>query len=623
MFRRKRESVDAVSAARTNGGSRSNRWQRAAAVLGVAVFGLVAAPAVQTAAQADDAKPTIKVALTGDIDSLNPFIAVLLTSTSILNYQYEGLVQTGAENNEIVPGIAASWSTSPDGKVWTYKLPADAKWSDGQPITSKDVAWTYNAIATVPALKQANGSLVENVVSVKAPDDTTAVITLKDAQAPNPGADLAIVPEHIWSKVSDPATFANDKDDVGSGPFVVSSYNKTGGVVLKANQNYRKGAAKIGGIIYVPYKNSDAAVQALKTGEIDIATGLTPAQYQALQNAPGITTNKGSGRRYQALAMYPGAKDAQGKVLGNGNPALEDPILRQAIVRAVDNKVLLEKVLQGLGTLATGEIPMTYPLYHWNATPEELTLSFDPAASNKMLDDAGYKKGADGIRLDKTGKPLSFRLMGRSTDPTHQQMADFIKPWLKDIGINITTEMKSSAQVNDDSTLGNYDLYFTGWGIGADPDFQLSINQCSSRPNADGSGATSESNWCSPEFDALFKAQHTELDQAKRSALVVDAQKLIYHAAANDVLYYADTLEAYRSDRFTGFVTQPAKSGVIMNQNGPWGLYSATPVSASSDSATSSGPSPVIWWVIGGVVVVAGVVILLMRRKGSTADDRE
>lgn len=623
MFPRSNRSPVEVSATKSLRNARLGGWRKATAVLSVAALALVAAPGLQTAAQAADEKPSIKVALTGDIDSLNPFLAVLATGTSILGYQYEGLVANSAESNEVVPAIAEKWSTSPDGKEWTYTLPADGKWSDGKPITSKDVKWTYDAVANVDALKQANGSLVENIESVTAPDEKTVVIKLKAAQAPNPGGELPIVPEHIWAGISDPGKFANDKDAVGSGPYTVTSYDKTGGVKLKTNPNYRSGAAKVAGVIYVPYKNTDAAVQALKTGEVDIVDGLTVAQYGALKNAPNISTNAGTGRRYSAIAINPGAKDSSGKDMGNGNVALHDPVLRQAIVRAIDSKTILEKVRQGLGTQGTGIIPAVYPTFHWNAKPEDLTLSYDKDAANKLLDDAGYKKGADGIRLDKSGKPLNLRLMGRSTDPTHQQMADFVKPWLKEIGINISTEMKAPAQVNDESTLGNYDLYFTGWGIGADPDFQLSINQCSSRPNADGTGATSESNWCSPEFDAVYKKQHEELDAAKRAQLVIDAQKLIYQAAVNNVMYYGDALEAYRSDRFTGFVTQPAKNGVIMGQTGPWGLYSATPVAANADQSQSGGSSATIWWIVGGVVVLAAIVVVVLRRKSATSDDRE
>jgi peptide/nickel transport system substrate-binding protein len=310
--------------------------------------------------------------------------------------------------------------------------------------------------------------------------------------------------------------------------------------------------------------------------------------------------------------------------MGDGHPALHDIELRKAIVRAIDSKTLLEKVLEGLGEQATGEIPAVYPLYHWD-TDEELPYSYNPEEANKILDEAGYKMGPDGLRLDKDGKPLKFRLAGSNSKPVHAQMADYVVPWLREIGIEATTEIKASGQLNDDSILGNYDMYFTGWGIGPDPDFQLSINQCSSRPNADGTGATNESNWCSPEFDAVYKEQHTELDQERRSELVVEAQKLIYDAAVNNVLFYADSLEAYRSDKFEPFTTQPKEGGVILAQNGPWGVYSATPAGEMDAAGATSDANPAAVLVpVAGVLLLGGLAaFFLAKRRKATADDRQ
>ncbi|TDK26639.1 ABC transporter substrate-binding protein [Arthrobacter crusticola] len=584
--------------------------------------GALALPAATASEKAEDT--TLKLALTGDIDSLNPFTAILAASTNILLLQYEGLVTYGPENNEIVPALAESWETSEDGTTWTYTIGEDRKWSDGEPVTAQDAEFTFNAIAEDDTLKAANGTLLENIDSVEATDDQTLVITLNEAQAPNPGADLAIVPEHIWSKVEDPSTFENSENAVGSGPFTVESYSPSSGVRMKANPNYWRGKAKVDAVTYVPYRNSDAAVQALLNGELDVVGDLTPAQYKALESEENITVNSGAGRRYQALNINSGTINSEGKLMGDGNPALQDIELRKAIARAIDSKTLLEKVLEGLGEQATGEIPAVYPLYHWD-TDEELPYSYDPEEANRILDEAGYKMGPDGIRLDKEGKPLKLRLAGSNSKPTHAQMADYVVPWLKEIGIEATTEIKASGQLNDDSILGNYDMYFTGWGIGPDPDFQLSINQCSSRPNADGTGATNESNWCSPEFDALYKEQHTELDQERRSELVVEAQKLIYDAAVNHVLFYADSLEAYRSDKFEPFTTQPKEGGVILAQNGPWGVYSATPAGEleAAGATSEANPEAVIIPVVGVLVVGGLAAFFLAKRRRATADDRQ
>ena len=610
---------------RTRTTSRSH-WRRviagAAAALAVIVPAACAAP-TPTPAGSDEPAPAVKVALSTDIDTFNPFLAILASSTSILRFQYENLVQYGT-NNEPVPGLADTWETSPDGKTWTFHIRDAMLWSDNEPLTAKDVAWTFNAVKTNKKLQQANGGLVENVASVTATDDQTVTMVLTAAQASNPGYELPIVPEHVWAQQSDPSTYANDTDAVGSGPFTIKSYQQGTSVQLVANPNFWRGAPKASGLIYVYYKTTDAAVQALKSSEVDIVSGLTPAQFTSLEDQAGIETNTGAGRRYTSLAINPGAIDADGKAMGDGNPALKDGKLREAISMAIDKQTLVDRVLQGLGKVGETEIPTVYPNYYGWAegyTPR----TFDLDAANQLLDEAGYAKGSDGMRTDKSGKPLELRLMGRNSDPAQPQMAEFIKGWLKEIGIGLTVTFVSPNQVNDDSTLGNYDLYFTGWGIGPDPDFQLSINQCSSRPEADGSGDTSENNWCDSAFDKLYTEQHTELDQTKRSALVRQAFTMIADSGVNNVLWHADSLEAWRSDRFTGFTKQPEDGGVVMGQNGYWGLYGATPVSAAAGgpAAADGLPGWGIGLIIALVVVVAAAVVLVGVRRRSTAADRE
>ncbi|RCK70724.1 ABC transporter substrate-binding protein [Desertihabitans brevis] len=602
------------------GSSMVRRVRGAMGVLVAAVLalGVLVAPAPASAEPA--AAPRIKVALTSDIDTFNPFLAILASSTDILRFQYEPLVVWGPDN-EIAPGLAESWESSEDARTWTFTVPEGRLWSDGQPLTSDDVAWTFQQVIDNDALQQANGGLVENVESVTAPDPQTVQIQLTAPQASNPGAELPIVPRHVWEGV-DAATYANDTDTVGSGPFVIESATTGQSVEMAANPHFWRGAPKVSGITWVVYRNSDAAVQGLRAGEIDVLNGLTPAQFQSLEGQPGITTNSGAGRRYQSIAINPGAIDAEGNPMGDGNPALRDPVLREAIFTAIDRQALLDTVRQGLGVPGQTEVPSVYADY-FGFAPGYQAWPFDPAAANQMLDEAGYERGPDGIRLDQDGEPLRLRLMGRNTDASHQQMADFIGPWLADIGIATDVMMVQPNQVNDDSTLGNYDLYFTGWGIGPDPDFQLSINTCASRPNADGSGATSENNWCSPEFDELYAAQHAELDPGRRAELVKEAFSVLYAAAVNMPIYYADTLEAYRSDRFTGFVTQPTEGGVILSQNAYWGLYGAEPVVAEEAGAEDGG-LPAGAWVAIAVVVVAGAagVLIAIRRRGG-ADDRE
>lgn len=161
--------------------------------LGRAAVGLVALllvvvgllPAGAQRAAAEDA-PSLTYALTDDVDTLNPFLAILASSTGILRFQYENLVQYGT-NNEAVPGLAEKWETSEDKKTWTFTLHPDLKWSDDQPLTAEDVAWTFQAVKDTPALQQANGGLVTNVASVTAKDPQTVEIVLTTRRPRTPG----------------------------------------------------------------------------------------------------------------------------------------------------------------------------------------------------------------------------------------------------------------------------------------------------------------------------------------------------------------------------------------------------------------------------------------------------
>jgi len=574
-------------------------------------------------AQAADAPVVFKVASARTIDTFNPFVSIYLLPTGINRMVYENLVQYAAEDGSPAPGLAEKWETSPDGKVWTFHIRKGMKWSDGQPITSADPQWTYTQMMTNPDMGTANGSLVDNFAKVDAPDPDTLVITMKAPQASNPGLEIPVVPKHVWEKISDPVKYANDADVVGSGPYVLQKFTPSQSVVLEANPNFWKGKPKLDGVTYVIYKNSDASVQALKTGEVDLVGDLTVPQFDSLKGQKGITTNAGKGRRFTGLGLNPGARTQDGKQVGDGNPVLKDVAVRQAIRQAINIPELLDKTFQGHGELATSFIPSVYPQWQWK--DESKLAKYDPAAANAELDAAGYKKGSDGIRVDKSGKPITLRLLGDNSDSVDKSRADFIIPWLKAVGINVKLVMTDGDTIAADTTAGKYDMYFTGWSLGADPDYQLGINTCNALPTkTDGSGSTSMDYWCDPEFDKLYAQQHAELDQGKREQIVKQMQTIHYEAAPSIDFWYPESLEAYRSDKFTKLTKMPAKGGVLTGQSGYWALLSAEPVGAGNAEESGGGMGTGGWVGLGAVaVVLLGGGALLARRRGATAEDRE
>src|SRR5262249_31210554 len=149
---------------------------------------------------------------------------------------------------------------------------------------------------------------------------------------------------------------------------------------------------------------------------------------------------------------------------------------------------------------AKGYIPPAFKEFAWSP-PADKARKFDLDAANKTLDDAGYTKGPDGIRLDKQGQPLNLRLLAHAENNIDENAGPFIKSWLRDIGINITIEPVSDTQVNEDTTRGAFDLAFSGWNANPDPDYVLSLQTCGNRPNAEGKGGTPDSFFCDETYD--------------------------------------------------------------------------------------------------------------------------
>lgn len=591
---------------------------RTAAAVTAAAVGLTLSPAGPVAAAPSESAAsatTMRIATSGFIDSFNPFTSIYLTPTNALRYMYENLVQYSAEDGSPTEGLAESWETEEDGARWVYKIREGMTWSDGEPITAEDVKWTYDQMMEDEVMATANGSLVSNFESVDAPDDTTLIINLNEAQAPVPGQEIPVVPEHVWSQIDNPSEYPNDSDVVGSGPYILESYAPNEGFVLKANPNFWRGAPNIDRIQYVYYTDNDASIQALRAGDIDFISGLTPQQYSALEGEEGITTNSGEGRGYSSVSINPGQVTRDGEPYGNHNPALEDVNVRQAIRQGIDIQALLDNVRDGQGVKATSFVPASYETW---MLPEDdpSIMEFDPEAARTQLDEAGWTEGADGIR-EKDGEKLTLTLQIDGSDPTEQALSEYIQPWMADIGIDLKVEATDSDTLSANTTAGNYDMYFSGWSLGPDPDYQLSINTCANLPTStDGSGGTTQDGYCDEEFDALYEQQRTELDHDARVELVHEMLAMNYTASVQVAFYYPNGLEAYRSDRFENFTKMPTDNGIIANQSGYWGFMNVTPV---GESGSGGGSQTGLWIVIGGVVVVAAIVVVVMisRRKKS------
>jgi peptide/nickel transport system substrate-binding protein len=564
---------------------------------------------------------TLRVAITQDIDSLNPFVAVFLSSTQVNRLTYENLTMVGPDN-AVQPGLAESWESSPDGLTWTFRI-RDAQWSDGTPVTARDVAFTYTQIMTNPAAQDANGSAVAGFASVTAVDDRTVAITTKQPQASILATDIPIVPEHVWSsRVGQigTATGTEELPVVGSGPFVVSGYQEGQSVTLSANDRFWRGRPIVDSLQFVRYENIDAAVQGLLKGDVDLVRDLTPAQFESLEGNAAIGRNEGRNRRYTELLLnWSNPSGVDGQPFGDGHPALRDVRVRTALHHAVDAGAVVERVKQGYSEPGHGVIPPVYP--DWTFTPTDAQRrDHDPERAKALLDEAGYRPGPDGVRVGPDGRPLTLRLIAGNQVPTNPQLLEFLTGWFTAVGVGVTPQIMSSNQIDDATVAGNFDIAVSGWSVNPDPDVTLGQQTCAANGTSE-----SDSGYCNPAYDELHAAQQAALDEAQRRGIVQRMQSMLYDDVHAIVLTHDAMLEAYRADRFTGFVTQPEDGGVITGQTGYWGYYSATPVTADQAATADSGGGPpgVVAVVLAAVVVLGGGAFLVARNRRRGRDERE
>ncbi|WP_405150586.1 ABC transporter substrate-binding protein [Sphaerisporangium sp. NBC_01403] len=610
-----------------------------ALVTGLVTGSSLAAPALAAPAHAappspaaSQGKKVFTVGILSDVDSVNPFTGIVVEAYEVWGLMYDPLIGYSPKDFTPTPVLAESWTEAPDQKSWTYKIRSGVKWTDGRPLTARDAAYTFNRIIDGDYEKTNYGNYVANITKAEATDDTTLVLHVKKPTPIMTRLAVPILPEHIWKDIDGKKvkSYSNEPSGapiVGSGPFTLVERKKGQYIRMAANPGYWRGAPKIDEVVYRVFTNADAEAQALTRGEIDYAFDLEANVFKSLKDRPGITTRASKYSGFNEIAFNTGAALADGTPIGNGNAALKDKNVRLAISYALDRKTLVNRVLDGNGEPATSVVPPIYANLHYDPPAKQ---DFDPAKAGRLLDDAGYAKGSDGIR-EKDGKKLSLRLFTRQESQESQNTGEFVKGWLKDVGIDVQVKVVSEDALTEIIGRGEFDMFEWGWVVEPDPDYQLSVFTCGKRSYKDGTAVyadLSDSFYCDPAYDKLYDAQSGETDPAKRAELVKRMQQMVYDDAAYAVTYYYDDNIAYRSDRWTGFVPQPDPDGSILFQYGTYSYLNIQPVTAAAQkSGTSSGGSGTGLLVgIGAAVVLLGggtALLVSRRRRAAGADERE
>ena len=599
--------------------------QRALAGVVVAVIcGLLLTATAATASSPSPAAPspgassgavTYRVGVMEAVDNLNPFIGYSSTDYLIYHLNYDFLVSWDPKDLLPRPEFAESWSSSPDGKTWTFKIRSGMTWQDGEPATARDVAFTFNYI--IDNQLGAYTMYLTYIQTVTAPDETTVVFECSKPKGDILQMSVPILPEHIWSKVSGKAaatSFTNGPPCVGSGPFQVVENKQNSYVQLVANKDYWRGAPHIDELLFETYQNADTMVQDLKAGTLDAAVPVPSAQFKGLAGN-GITTNAATSWQFAQLSF-----NCYDSPDSKGNPVLLDPRFRQALWYAFDPAVIAS-VAYGGYLWPGGTLMPPYSQYQWQP-PAELAYTFDPAKAKAMLDAAGYKDAnGDGFRETKKGKPLALRLYAPADTPPDITTGKLLAGWFEDVGVKVRLEVLDTAALTSriwsysgDTFTPDYDMFTYFWLGGSDPNFILSLLTPGQI------GVWSDTSWTDPRYTMLYDEQATAIDQQTRIGLVQQMQQIAYEASPYLVFGSPQLLQAYNTAKWEGYVKAPGNNP---DYNGDAIYYADVidsylelrPVAAAPTSGGSSGTLVYAVIAVAAIVVIVIAVVVLRRRR--------
>jgi peptide/nickel transport system substrate-binding protein len=512
----------------------------------------------------------LRVGTINYIDTLNPFLYIEAQAGNAFNMIFPQLVQYDYADGKykVVPDLAQSWDTSADGKDWTFHLKSGGKWSDGQPITAEDAAWTLNTTLKYQAGPTAVlAGTVAHVDNAEATDPSTLVIHYKKPVG-NVLAALEqgwILPKHAWEKFAvgngkGLKTYHPEQNlpMVTGGAYTIKSYEKKGTTVFLKDPNFYGPKSNADAVALTYYTNSDAMITDLKGGQLDYVDQVPFSAVNVLKKDSNIQVD-----------TVPGFETTN--ITWNSNPRkpknreLLDPQVKKALSMCVDRDKIIDVVFSGYATKVENLVGDIATYANMDLGP----LEFNCDAGNQMLDQLGYKKGADGIRV----APATT---GQYAQPAHKMQYEIIVPNSLDFncdrefqvveegfaqaGVKVTEKAGGDSSAayaleTDDNCdaatstgYSKFDIAMWDWIGYVDPDFMLSVvtkgQWCS----------WSDTGWDNPDYDKMYEQQATTVDPGEREQIVKEMQKIIYDNFLYTQLVEEQAIDAH-SKEWDGFNT--------------------------------------------------------------------
>jgi peptide/nickel transport system substrate-binding protein len=524
----------------------------AALALGLAACAPSAPESTGGPVEATDA--TLTIGTTTDVVNFNPTLGNSRSDSWVTNLMYPHLLSIGDDGSKEAH-VATDWGYV-DDTTGFYEIRDDLTWSDGEPFTAEDVAWTLNTVKRDAPAGTFYGQL-GNFVSAEAVSDTRVEIVLGQPDSSiveEIGFWGVVVPEHVFEPQGSIAEFPNDGSSggwVGVGPFVLEDFQVGQHYTLARVEDYPLVEGGVPGpaeVVYRVFPDINTEILALQSGEIDvIANALPPAQVEQLRQTSGIEVVEATGLGYAHL------------VYNMEKPNLDQLAVRKALAHAVDYEAIRAVVLQGQA-VSTGSSPLMPVLadYYDDSIAE---YEFDTDLSRELMEEAGFTADANGMF------PVSFRLIYSLQDSVTSQWVQMVKDSAAEAGIAIElqgTERNTYLAMTNE---GDYDIYAGNFAIMDDPVTNFTLSYLPG-------GAINYTHVDDPELNALVAEATVTQDREEKIEIMRDAAKIVHEQVYDNIMYTQNLYFAHSSD-WSGFISKPSELLSIVN---PLSVASAQPV---------------------------------------------
>ena len=506
---------------------------------------------------------TVALIIPEEPAGLNRFLADAAIVYQVSDASVIGLT-TPNEKGEYEPRLAADLPTlSDDKKTVTWKLREGLKWSDGEPLTSDDIKFTWEAVSN-PNSGAYNGTAgFDLITSIDTPDDVTAVIHYSEPFVGYLGQfSAAVLPRHATGKPEEMTTWAYNMKPVAAGPFVVTDWRSGESITMERNPNYyEEGKPYLDRLVFriVPEAASQTALMIQGEAQVHLWPGEDKAEYDTALNGageqvlvPGIWN-----MTLDFNLSKPGDKDPSAST---PHPILGDIRVRQAISSAIDYDTLITDVLNGQVS------PSTNPFaYGWYKCDLPRMYNYDVEKAKQLLTEAGWVEGPDGIRVAKgalyaeDGTKLSLELQGYTNFDPLDRTEQFIVENLKAVGIEANIQnydfsiIFGSFADGSPRMTGDYDMLIFDRGYYLEPQGDVQSSYLSTNiPSADNPDGGNYFRWVNPKADEAINAAGSTFDQAARRDAYCELGKLIQEDAVQDQIYLFQDGYGF-SSKLTGY----------------------------------------------------------------------